>query len=54
MPQLYPHPWFLTLILTWTVFMLILMTKTTKHQPTNNISPETLTMTSTTWNWPWH
>nr|YP_009003526.1 ATP synthase F0 subunit 8 [Ichthyophis bombayensis]AGZ19007.1 ATP synthase F0 subunit 8 [Ichthyophis bombayensis] len=54
MPQLHPSPWFLTFLLTWTIFMMILMPKTMKHEPTNDILSESQLNNNNSWNWPWH
>nr|ANH55810.1 ATP synthase F0 subunit 8 [Grandisonia alternans]ANH55847.1 ATP synthase F0 subunit 8 [Grandisonia alternans] len=53
MPQLNPNPWFLIMILSWAILMIITLPKTIKHKPTNPISQLTLEKQTTTWNWPW-
>nr|YP_010485109.1 ATP synthase F0 subunit 8 [Hemidactylus almakhwah]UVW80890.1 ATP synthase F0 subunit 8 [Hemidactylus almakhwah] len=54
MPQLYPAPWFMTLLTAWLIIMLIMKptlmhldhTAPPAHQPDPH--PET------TWLWTWH
>nr|YP_089620.1 ATP synthase F0 subunit 8 [Uraeotyphlus cf. oxyurus MW-212]AAS13748.1 ATP synthase F0 subunit 8 [Uraeotyphlus cf. oxyurus MW-212] len=54
MPQLYPAPWFMIFMLTWFIFLLVSLTKTTKHLPENNILPKSEKLSTTMWTWPWH
>nr|YP_004465145.1 ATP synthase F0 subunit 8 [Luciosoma bleekeri]BAK23047.1 ATPase subunit 8 [Luciosoma bleekeri] len=54
MPQLNPDPWFMTLTLSWVVFLAIVPTKVLAYTLPN----ELLTATarehkSNTWGWPW-
>nr|YP_009111386.1 ATP synthase F0 subunit 8 [Ardea cinerea]AAT72186.1 ATP synthase F0 subunit 8 [Ardea cinerea]AHN95755.1 ATP synthase F0 subunit 8 [Ardea cinerea]QHI42518.1 ATP synthase F0 subunit 8 [Ardea cinerea]BAE44348.1 F0-ATP synthase subunit 8 [Ardea cinerea jouyi] len=54
MPQLNPNPWFLTLLMSWATFSLIIQPKllafTTTNPPStkSKVSPKT-----TPWAWPW-
>nr|YP_009711367.1 ATP synthase F0 subunit 8 [Plestiodon tunganus]QGA46909.1 ATP synthase F0 subunit 8 [Plestiodon tunganus] len=54
MPQLNPAPWFLILLLSWTVLLLIFKTKilTSAHYNAP-LAPDLLTPHTTPWNWPW-
>nr|YP_009991873.1 ATP synthase F0 subunit 8 [Aegotheles bennettii]QNN84747.1 ATP synthase F0 subunit 8 [Aegotheles bennettii] len=54
MPQLNPNPWFLTLLMSWTIFSLIFQPKLLQFTTTNPPSNMNLTTTKTTsWIWPW-
>nr|YP_001586139.1 ATP synthase F0 subunit 8 [Rhynochetos jubatus]ABO93087.1 ATP synthase subunit 8 [Rhynochetos jubatus]QNN84734.1 ATP synthase F0 subunit 8 [Rhynochetos jubatus] len=54
MPQLNPNPWFLIMLLTWSVFSLILQPKLLSFFTTNTPSNMTFTPTKTSpWTWPW-
>nr|ABG37763.1 ATP synthase subunit 8 [Pelecanus conspicillatus] len=54
MPQLNPSPWFLTMLASWLIFLLIIQPKllsfTTTNPPLNkpSMAPKT-----TSWTWPW-
>nr|BAD02170.1 ATPase subunit 8 [Eurypharynx pelecanoides] len=56
MPQLNPSPWFMILVFSWAVFLIIIPTKimahATSNQPTSLQAPTALTPDP--WNWPWH
>nr|YP_009107377.1 ATP synthase F0 subunit 8 [Accipiter nisus]BAE44358.1 F0-ATP synthase subunit 8 [Accipiter nisus nisosimilis]AID52335.1 ATP synthase F0 subunit 8 [Accipiter nisus]AIU39014.1 ATP synthase F0 subunit 8 [Accipiter nisus]QHI42442.1 ATP synthase F0 subunit 8 [Accipiter nisus]QNV48997.1 ATP synthase F0 subunit 8 [Accipiter nisus] len=54
MPQLNPTPWFLTMLLSWLIFALLIQPKLLPFIPTNTPSNK-LTQTTPTlsWNWPW-
>nr|ACS37083.1 ATP synthase F0 subunit 8 [Grandisonia alternans]ANH55785.1 ATP synthase F0 subunit 8 [Grandisonia larvata] len=54
MPQLNPNPWFLIMILSWTILMTIMLPKLIKHTPTNPIPQSILHKQIMTWNWPWY
>nr|YP_089581.1 ATP synthase F0 subunit 8 [Ichthyophis glutinosus]AAS13709.1 ATP synthase F0 subunit 8 [Ichthyophis glutinosus] len=54
MPQLNPSPWFLIFLLSWAILTMIIMVKTMKHQPINNILTKTKTKFPSPWTWPWH
>nr|AEX10793.1 ATPase8 [Phrynosoma mcallii] len=53
MPQLNPSPWFLILLMTWAMLMLIFLNKTLNmlfpNMPTQNQPMKPLT----SWTWPW-
>nr|QOD97821.1 ATP synthase F0 subunit 8 [Alopecoenas beccarii] len=53
MPQLNPHPWFLTMLLSWLTYSLIIQPKLLSFTPTNSPSNKTLTVKTTPWSWPW-
>nr|YP_010956436.1 ATP synthase F0 subunit 8 [Coelorinchus caelorhincus]WMY89529.1 ATP synthase F0 subunit 8 [Coelorinchus caelorhincus] len=55
MPQLNPNPWFMILIYTWTIFLLVVLPMTLlfimpNHPATQNMS----TPKAKPWIWPWH
>nr|AUR26866.1 ATP synthase F0 subunit 8 [Manorina melanocephala] len=54
MPQLNPNPWFLTMLISWLTYSLIIQPKilafTTTNPPSNKMSP---TPNTTPWTWPW-
>nr|NP_818882.1 ATP synthase F0 subunit 8 [Phenacogrammus interruptus]BAC67459.1 ATPase subunit 8 [Phenacogrammus interruptus] len=55
MPQLNPSPWFLILLFSWMIFLLIIPSKVLKHVFPNE--PEVLNAKDSKpepWNWPWH
>nr|YP_009003487.1 ATP synthase F0 subunit 8 [Caecilia gracilis]AGZ18903.1 ATP synthase F0 subunit 8 [Caecilia gracilis] len=53
MPQMSPAPWFMVLIASWAILLMILM-KTIKHEPTNPPSAtKNYTHPSAPWTWPW-
>nr|AYN73443.1 ATP synthase F0 subunit 8 [Capito niger] len=54
MPQLNPNPWFLTMIISWFTFSLLIQPKLLSFTPTNNPLNKTPTASKTTpWTWPW-
>nr|YP_009762673.1 ATP synthase F0 subunit 8 [Geopelia cuneata]QIQ59693.1 ATP synthase subunit 8 [Geopelia cuneata] len=54
MPQLNPNPWFLTMLLSWLTFSLIIQPKLLSFISTNYPSNKTPAATKTTpWSWPW-
>ncbi|NP_008716.1 ATP synthase F0 subunit 8 (mitochondrion) [Falco peregrinus] len=54
MPQLNPNPWFLTMLATWAIFLLIIQPKLLPFTPTNPPMNKTNTSNkSTPWTWPW-
>nr|YP_009170384.1 ATP synthase F0 subunit 8 [Conolophus subcristatus]ALE29382.1 ATP synthase F0 subunit 8 [Conolophus subcristatus] len=55
MPQLNPSPWFLILLLTWTVLMTALLNKTLRSKLPNSPTPKEYEQNPPeTWTWPWH
>nr|YP_637105.1 ATP synthase F0 subunit 8 [Podiceps cristatus]QOD97433.1 ATP synthase F0 subunit 8 [Podiceps cristatus]BAE95758.1 ATP synthase F0 subunit 8 [Podiceps cristatus] len=54
MPQLNPGPWFLTMLMTWLTYLMIIQPKLLSFTPINSPSnmPNTTTKT-TSWLWPW-
>nr|AEX10803.1 ATPase8 [Phrynosoma orbiculare]AEX10821.1 ATPase8 [Phrynosoma orbiculare] len=54
MPQLNPSPWFLILLMTWAMLMIIFLNKTLStlfpNTPTEN---QLKTKPLTPWIWPW-
>nr|WNH37196.1 ATP synthase F0 subunit 8 [Urophycis regia] len=55
MPQLNPAPWFMILVFSWMIFLVIIPPKILKHIFPNEPSPQNATKTQTTpWDWPWH
>nr|YP_010157256.1 ATP synthase F0 subunit 8 [Liolaemus parthenos]AKJ76876.1 ATP synthase F0 subunit 8 [Liolaemus darwinii]QRG01391.1 ATP synthase F0 subunit 8 [Liolaemus parthenos] len=54
MPQLNPTPWFLVLVLTWTVLILIYTNKTNFSKHLSPPPQKEMKMENTTpWAWPW-
>nr|YP_009231533.1 ATP synthase F0 subunit 8 [Plestiodon chinensis]ALY11249.1 ATP synthase F0 subunit 8 [Plestiodon chinensis] len=54
MPQLNPAPWFLTLLLAWTLILLIFKTKILSSASYSTPTPkDPSTHHTTPWNWPW-
>nr|BBU25843.1 ATPase subunit 8 [Pseudanthias squamipinnis] len=54
MPQLNPTPWFLILVFSWLVFLIILPPKVTSHTFPNELSHQTAhTHETKPWAWPW-
>nr|YP_009363463.1 ATPase subunit 8 [Merops viridis]AOS52800.1 ATPase subunit 8 [Merops viridis] len=54
MPQLNPNPWFLIMLTSWLIWLLILQPKLlsfTTHNPPIN-KPST-TLKTSSWPWPW-
>nr|AAP41243.1 ATPase subunit 8 [Strongylura marina]AAP41245.1 ATPase subunit 8 [Strongylura marina]AAP41247.1 ATPase subunit 8 [Strongylura marina]AAP41249.1 ATPase subunit 8 [Strongylura marina]AAP41251.1 ATPase subunit 8 [Strongylura marina] len=55
MPQLNPTPWFAILLLTWSVFLIIIPPKIMGHTFTNDFCVQgTENMKTNTWIWPWY
>nr|YP_009991912.1 ATP synthase F0 subunit 8 [Nothocercus nigrocapillus]QNN84786.1 ATP synthase F0 subunit 8 [Nothocercus nigrocapillus] len=54
MPQLNPHPWFLIMISSWLIFLLIMQPKTSSAYLTNHPSSKTKPIhMPPSWSWPW-
>nr|QNQ64839.1 ATP synthase F0 subunit 8 [Plestiodon liui] len=54
MPQLNPAPWFLILLLSWTVLLLIFKTKILMSAPHSApLTPDLLAHRTAPWTWPW-
>nr|ACU00304.1 ATP synthase F0 subunit 8 [Amphiuma means] len=54
MPQLNPDPWFFILTTSWSVYLLMLLTKiSTINLPNKPVSFNISKMTSKPWTWPW-
>nr|QGM79606.1 ATP synthase F0 subunit 8 [Chlamydotis macqueenii]QOD97245.1 ATP synthase F0 subunit 8 [Chlamydotis macqueenii] len=54
MPQLNPKPWFLIMLMTWSIFSLIIQPKLLHFTTPNPLSNMIPTTTKTTpWSWPW-
>nr|YP_009003565.1 ATP synthase F0 subunit 8 [Microcaecilia dermatophaga]AGZ19059.1 ATP synthase F0 subunit 8 [Microcaecilia dermatophaga] len=53
MPQLIPSPWFLIMLLTWTVILTTMLLKTSLYEPTNNTPPKPKQAQHNSWDWPW-
>nr|YP_009434747.1 ATP synthase F0 subunit 8 [Mugilogobius myxodermus]ATG24547.1 ATP synthase F0 subunit 8 [Mugilogobius myxodermus]BBH37477.1 ATPase subunit 8 [Mugilogobius sp. 'Izumi-Haze'] len=54
MPQLNPSPWFLILLFSWLVFLIIVVPKTMNHTFPNEPTPQsTQTLKTDSWSWPW-
>nr|ACS37057.1 ATP synthase F0 subunit 8 [Rhinatrema nigrum] len=54
MPQLNPNPWFIIMLFSWLIFLMMIPTKIVKHQPMNATTEPTKTHDQTPWIWPWH
>nr|AAR13570.1 ATPase 8 [Synbranchus marmoratus] len=54
MPQLNPSPWFMILIFSWLIFLILLPSKITAHTFPNEPQLKTSSQIKTEpWNWPW-
>nr|YP_008758424.1 ATP synthase F0 subunit 8 [Chlamydoselachus anguineus]ANN44609.1 ATP synthase F0 subunit 8 [Chlamydoselachus anguineus]BAO02704.1 ATP synthase F0 subunit 8 [Chlamydoselachus anguineus] len=54
MPQLNLHPWFIILLFSWMIFLMILPKKVMKYLFNNNPSFKTAEKSKPEpWNWPW-
>nr|YP_004842028.1 ATP synthase F0 subunit 8 [Tridentiger bifasciatus]AEM23529.1 ATP synthase F0 subunit 8 [Tridentiger bifasciatus]UFH80710.1 ATP synthase F0 subunit 8 [Tridentiger bifasciatus] len=54
MPQLNPAPWFVMLLLSWSVFLTIVLPKTLDHTfPNEPTSQNTKNSKKGKWTWPW-
>nr|ACS37070.1 ATP synthase F0 subunit 8 [Geotrypetes seraphini] len=53
MPQLNPSPWFATLMMTWMILLILMLMKTTVHNPLNPVTPYSSTTKPNPWLWPW-
>nr|YP_009231356.1 ATPase subunit 8 [Pictichromis paccagnellae]ALV90034.1 ATPase subunit 8 [Pictichromis paccagnellae] len=52
MPQLDPSPWFAIFLLSWFVFLTVLLPKITNYTFPNNPAPQNTTKpTKQSWNW---
>nr|AAP75331.1 ATP synthase 8 [Chrysiptera leucopoma] len=55
MPQLNPAPWFLILVFSWIVFLVLLPTKVTAHTFPNELGSHAVELKQTEpWDWPWY
>nr|YP_009058350.1 ATP synthase F0 subunit 8 [Percilia irwini]QHD18588.1 ATPase subunit 8 [Percilia gillissi]QHD18601.1 ATPase subunit 8 [Percilia irwini]BAP40353.1 ATPase subunit 8 [Percilia irwini]BBU25804.1 ATPase subunit 8 [Percilia irwini] len=55
MPQLNPAPWFMILILTWIILLVMMTPKVLAHLSPNNPSPSATEKAKTEpWHWTWH
>nr|BAH70412.1 ATPase subunit8 [Anolis cybotes] len=55
MPQLNPSPWLMIFLMTWTMFLLFFLNKTTKYAYQNTPLMKKMKETTTrSWNWPWY
>nr|YP_009458647.1 ATP synthase F0 subunit 8 [Siren lacertina]AOW71043.1 ATP synthase F0 subunit 8 [Siren lacertina] len=54
MPQLNPGPWFKILLMSWMIFLALMVSKTMNFKDTNYPpSPSLNTILPQPWNWPW-
>nr|AAR13568.1 ATPase 8 [Synbranchus marmoratus] len=53
MPQLNPSPWFMILIFSWLIFLILLPSKITAHTFPNEPQLKTSQIKTEPWNWPW-
>nr|AGN71132.1 ATP synthase F0 subunit 8 [Cryptobatrachus sp. TNHC-GDC 451] len=53
MPQLNPSPWLLTLLSSWLILLLLMMTKISKYMCLNNPLAKFFKNNCKTWTWPW-
>nr|AAU20686.1 ATP synthase F0 subunit 8 [Plethodon cinereus] len=53
MPQLNPDPWFIIFIMSWFLFLIILMPHTSKLKLMNKPMMQHTYNKTTSWNWPW-
>uniref|UniRef100_A0AAU6QDN4 ATP synthase complex subunit 8 n=1 Tax=Pyronotanthias smithvanizi TaxID=3363808 RepID=A0AAU6QDN4_9TELE len=55
MPQLNPAPWFLILVFSWLVFLIVLPPKVISHTFPNELSQQASHSYKTkSWSWPWY
>nr|YP_089607.1 ATP synthase F0 subunit 8 [Scolecomorphus vittatus]AAS13735.1 ATP synthase F0 subunit 8 [Scolecomorphus vittatus] len=54
MPQLNPAPWFLMLMVTWIVFLVLLCNKITHYKSFNDINTKKYNKSHEARNWPWY
>nr|AKJ76918.1 ATP synthase F0 subunit 8 [Uma notata] len=55
MPQLNPSPWFLILLMTWAMLMVVFLNKTLNLiLPNSPTKQESETKHLTPWTWPWY
>nr|YP_588202.1 ATP synthase F0 subunit 8 [Phaethon rubricauda]BAE92892.1 ATP synthase subunit 8 [Phaethon rubricauda] len=54
MPQLNPNPWFLIMLASWLIFLLMMQPKLLSLTSANSPSTKTNPASKTTpWTWPW-
>nr|YP_003933858.1 ATP synthase F0 subunit 8 [Ambystoma barbouri]ACY06208.1 ATP synthase F0 subunit 8 [Ambystoma barbouri] len=54
MPQLNPGPWLAILVMSWFIYLLILMPKTNNFKYNNDPNMQNVKkMKPQSWNWPW-
>nr|ACJ43886.1 ATP synthase F0 subunit 8 [Ichthyosaura alpestris] len=54
MPQLNPGPWFTILLMSWIIYLTLLVTKTSNFKYQNKPTPQnTKKEKEAPWNWPW-
>nr|ABV68592.1 ATP synthase 8 [Cobitis sp. MP-2007b] len=54
MPQLNPAPWFMILLFSWLVFLIIIPTKVLNHVFPNEPTPLSMEeRKAQPWDWPW-
>nr|YP_007374629.1 ATP synthase F0 subunit 8 [Microcaecilia sp. PZ-2009]ACS37122.1 ATP synthase F0 subunit 8 [Microcaecilia sp. PZ-2009] len=53
MPQLIPNPWFLIMILSWTIILTIMVSKIISHETTNITTQKSDHKQHNSWTWPW-
>uniref|UniRef100_UPI0030FE6DF0 ATP synthase F0 subunit 8 n=1 Tax=Sphyraena guachancho TaxID=399148 RepID=UPI0030FE6DF0 len=55
MPQLDPTPWFSILILSWTIFLVLIPPKVTAHAQSNQPTSQSVEKPKEmAWAWPWY
>nr|ABY73856.1 ATPase 8 [Urosaurus graciosus]ABY73858.1 ATPase 8 [Urosaurus graciosus] len=55
MPQLNPSPWFLIMLMVWTILMTLFFNKTlTMLYPNTPTEPTSEDSTKPSWTWPWY
>nr|ABX46780.1 ATPase subunit 8 [Batrachoseps gabrieli] len=54
MPQLNPSPWLFIFIMSWMIYLIILIPKVGNLKMLNEpMTPDTSVSTTQPWNWPW-
>nr|YP_097028.1 ATP synthase F0 subunit 8 [Aneides flavipunctatus]AAU20452.1 ATP synthase F0 subunit 8 [Aneides flavipunctatus] len=53
MPQLNPSPWFLIFMMSWFIYLIILMSKTTNFKMLNKPTQYLYLTNPQPWNWLW-
>nr|BCO16611.1 ATPase subunit 8 [Lucasium damaeum] len=53
MPQLNPAPWFTTFLISWAILLILLTPKLSSNAMPHPPQPNTDSLTTMPWTWPW-